>query len=43
VRFAFSVWTQFPVPTGKRSEHPRRMPMVTLMAALQANQRRATQ
>jgi hypothetical protein len=24
----FSVWTEFKVPTGKRSEHPRGMPLV---------------
>jgi hypothetical protein len=27
--FAFHVWTGFTVPTGKRSEHPRGMPLVT--------------
>jgi hypothetical protein len=33
----FSVWTQFTVPTSKRSKHPRGMALVTLMAALQAS------
>jgi hypothetical protein len=35
----FSVWTQFTVPTGKRSGHPRGMPLVTRMAELQALKR----
>jgi hypothetical protein len=30
----FGVWTQFTVPTGKRSEFPRGMPLVTRMFAL---------
>jgi hypothetical protein len=41
--WAFSVWTEFTVPTGKRSGHPRGMALVTRMAALQAEQRRETQ
>jgi hypothetical protein len=28
---SFSVWMQFTVPTRKRSEHPRGMPLVTRM------------
>jgi hypothetical protein len=40
---AFSVWTQFTVPAGKRSEHPRGMLLVTRMAALPVEQRRETQ
>jgi hypothetical protein len=31
--YAFSVWTQFTVQTGKRSELPRGMPLVTRMFA----------
>jgi hypothetical protein len=38
-----SVWTEFTVPTGKRSEHPRGMALDTRMAALQAEQRRGNQ
>jgi hypothetical protein len=30
---SFSVWTQFTVLTGKRSEHPRGLPLVTRMLA----------
>jgi hypothetical protein len=41
--FTFSVRTQFPVPTGKRSEYPRGMPLVTRMHALKAEQRRGNQ
>jgi hypothetical protein len=33
----FSDWTQFTVPIGKRSEHPRGMPLVTRMQELQAS------
>jgi hypothetical protein len=40
---AYSVWTQFKVPTGKRSEHPRGMPLLTRMAAIQAERRREAQ
>jgi hypothetical protein len=29
----FGVWTQFTVSTGKRSEHPRGMPLVTRLLA----------
>jgi hypothetical protein len=36
----FSGWTQFRVPTGKKSEHPRGMPLVTRMQVLQASRRR---
>jgi hypothetical protein len=43
VLLTFSVWTQFTMPIGERSEHPRGMPLVTRMAALQAEQRRETQ
>jgi hypothetical protein len=32
-RCAFSVWTQFTVQTGKRSELPRGMPLVTRLLA----------
>jgi hypothetical protein len=32
-RFTFSVWAQFTVPTGKRSEYPRGMPLVTRVLA----------
>jgi hypothetical protein len=36
----FSVWTQFTVPTGIRSEHPTRgMTLATRMAVLQASKR----
>jgi hypothetical protein len=30
---SFSVWTQITVPTGKKSGHPRGMPLVTHMLA----------
>jgi hypothetical protein len=39
----FRVWTEFTVPTGKRSEHPRGMPLITRVAALQVEQTRETQ
>jgi hypothetical protein len=39
----FSVWTKFTVSTGKRSEQPRGMALLTRMVALQAEQRRETQ
>jgi hypothetical protein len=40
---AYSVGTQFTVPTGKRGKHPSGMTLVTRMAALQAEQRREVQ
>jgi hypothetical protein len=30
----FSIWTEFTVPTGKRSEHPRGIQLGTRMVAL---------
>jgi hypothetical protein len=30
---AFSIWTEFTVPTGKSDEHPRGMALVTRMLA----------
>jgi hypothetical protein len=39
VGWTFSVSTQFTVPTGKRSERSRGMPLVTRMEELQANMR----
>jgi hypothetical protein len=33
----FSIWTEFTVPTGKRSEHPREIALVTRMQELQAS------
>ena len=39
----FSVWMPFAVLTGKRSNHPKGMALITHMAALQAEQRRETQ
>jgi hypothetical protein len=38
-RLAFSVWTEFTVTTGKVSEHPRGIPLVTRMQELQASKR----
>jgi hypothetical protein len=44
VAVAFSVWSEFTVPTGKRSEHRRGMPLVTRLLELQPEeQRRETQ
>ena len=40
VAVAFSVWTEFTVPTGKRSGHPRGMPLVARMQELQAEEQR---
>jgi hypothetical protein len=40
---AFRVCAECTVQTSKRREHPRRTPLVTRMAALQAEQRRETQ
>jgi hypothetical protein len=37
--FAFSVWTEFTVVTVRGSEHPRGIPLVTRITALQAEQR----
>jgi hypothetical protein len=37
-----SVWTGFTVSTGKGSEHPRGMPLVTRLAARHLGQRRET-
>jgi hypothetical protein len=33
LRDTFSIWTQFTVSTGKRSEHPRGMPLVARLLA----------
>jgi hypothetical protein len=34
---SFSVWMQLTVPTGKKSEHPRGMPLITRLQELQAS------
>jgi hypothetical protein len=41
VAVAFSVLTEFKVPTGKRSEHPRGMALVARMAALQVEEQKS--
>jgi hypothetical protein len=43
-KHTYNVWSKFTVSNGKRSEHPRGMPLVTRMQELQPEeQRRETQ